>query len=88
MSYEKKKMSLEEVKEDFAKDGRNPHKKDVAFLEFLEKLDWSKTEIYWKREEFGSSGRTGYLVVHFSERIEEQWNDSFQTWYGTGAWMS
>jgi hypothetical protein len=57
-------------------------KKVGAFWRFLNQLDPSKFEIYYQEEDNGHTAKTGWLVVHFPEKITEKWNDTWQTWFG------
>ena len=58
------------------------------FVEFLNRLDWSKTVIYFVDETTLSTRQTGYKVVHFRDKVTEKWHDAWQTWYGLSYMMS
>jgi hypothetical protein len=85
-SFTREKVSIDHVHAALAK---SPDWKTLqAFVKFLELLDPTKFEIFLENEQGRSSGRHGYRVVHFAEKIEEKWHDTFSTWFGLGAWMS
>jgi len=91
--FERKKISIDEVKAELDKAISELGEYDrwtiafLSFMDFLCKLDWNKTEIYFEKESSGSGGRSGWRVVHFHEKIEEKWHDTFSTWFGLSAWM-
>lgn len=86
-SFERTQVLLADVKEEAKK---NTHWTSFAtFVAFLETLDPNKTAIFYVEENGTHSGRRGYQVVHFNEKAEEKWYDSWgQTWFGISAWMS
>lgn len=59
-----------------------------SFLTFLKSLDPDKTEVYYEQNETEHCGNHGWRVVHFTDRIEEQWHNTWMTWFGLGGWMS
>lgn len=64
-------------------------KAGLAFAEFLDSLDWDKSAIFYEEERSETRSRTGYRVVHFTDRVEEKWHDAWgQTWFGLGASIS
>lgn len=59
------------------------------FVEFLKRLDWSKTALFYEHETSSSSARWGFRVIHFKDKVEEKWHDAVaQTWCGLGCMMS
>jgi len=75
--------TLEEVKADIRI--TNPN----SIFEFLDKLDWNKTAIFYEKNDHSHSGNEGYRVVHFINKVEEKWHNSWgNTWIGISAWMS
>lgn len=79
-SFNREQLSLEDAKKRID----CPH-----FLAFLNALDWSKTALFYEVENGTHSGRAGWRVVHFNEKVEENWHNAWgQTWVGVSAWMS
>lgn len=85
-SFKREKVSMDHVREALKK---SPDWKSLqAFVEFLELLDPTKFAIFLEETQSSSRGQTGYRVVHFAEKVEEKWHDTFSTWFGVSAWMS
>jgi hypothetical protein len=61
----------------------------IVIFEFLDKLDWNKTAIFWEKDRRSHSGCEGYRIVHFINEVEEKWHNVWgHTWIGLSAWMS
>jgi hypothetical protein len=78
MPFERKQLTLDDLPPDI----------DAHFVDFLRTLDWNKTALYYENESGQHSGRQGYRVVHFKEKVEEKWHNVWgMTWHGISACM-